>query len=159
MKNLRTVMACICLVFCGMTALAQNNDHAPLNQPDPNKPKLFNNLPERIPVSADYLNSLFDSPAGRNVSVITSADRATVSIEGSVLSSESRYNDALKSVVIRANNFPGAHFTVSRYTDAEGKVTYTGRIISMQHGDAYDLKTENGNLVLVKRKYHSLVNE
>jgi hypothetical protein len=159
MKNLRTVVACICLVLCGSVATAQSNDHAPLNQPDPNKPKLFNGLPDRIPVSADYLNSLFDSPAGRNVTVLTSADRSTSSIEGRVISSESKYNDALKSVVIRSTNFNGAHFTVSRYTDAEGLVSYTGRIISMQHGDAYDLKTESGNLVLVKRKFQSLVNE
>ena len=157
MKNLRTVMA-LCLALCGLTASAQNNDHAPLNEPDRNKPLLFASLPDRIPVSMDYINSLFDSPEGRAVS-IPAADPTSSRIEGKVISTGSQYDNALKSVIVKSTNFNGASFTISRYTDPEGKVTYSGRILSFQHGDAYDLKTESGNLVLIKRKFHSLVNE
>ncbi len=159
MKNLRTVAALICIAFCGISASAQNPDHAPLNQPDPNKPKLFSNLPDQIPVSIDYLNTFFDSPSGKAISLVTGTDRNSLSFEGRVISSESKYNDALKSVVVRSTNFNGATFTVSKYTDETGTVTYSGRIISMQHGDAYELKTVDGNLILVKRKFHSLINE
>lgn len=158
MKNLRTVVACICLAICGLAASAQTNDHAPLNQPDRNKPKLFDALPDRIPVSMDYINSLFGSPAGRDVSIV-STDPTGSRIDGKVISSGSEYNNTLQSVVIKSTNFNGANFTISKYTDAEGNVSYNGRILSMQHGDAYELKNESGNLVLVKRKFYSLVNE
>lgn len=159
MKNLNVVVACICLSICSLTATAQNNDHAPLNQQDRNKPQLFSSLPDRIPVSVEYINSLINSPEGRAVSINTSTDPTGSRIEGQVISAGKNYDNALQSVVIRSTNFNGANFTVSKYTDADGTVTYTGRILSMQHGDAYELKNESGNLVLVKRKFHSLVNE
>ncbi len=159
MKNLNLVVACICLSICSLTATAQNNDHAPLNQQDRNKPLLFSSLPDRIPVSVEYINSLFGSPEGRVVSIITSADPTGSRIEGQVITTGTKYDNALQSVVIRSTNFNGANFTVSKYTDTEGTVTYTGRILSMQHGDAYELKNESGNLVLIKRKIYSLVNE
>jgi hypothetical protein len=159
MKNLRTVAALICVAFCGITASAQNPDHAPLNEPNRNKPSLFSNLPDQIPVSIDYLNTFFDSPSGKTFNLVTGTDRNSLSFEGRVISSESKYNDALKSVVVRSTNFNGATFTVSKYTDETGTVTYSGRIISMQHGDAYELKTIDGNLILVKRKFHCLINE
>ena len=159
MKNLRTVAAFICIAFCGITASAQNTDHAPLNEPNRNKPSLFSNLPDQIPVSIEYLNTFFDAPSGKPVSLATGTDRNSLSIEGRVISSESKYNEALKSVVVRSTNYNGATLTISRYTDETGAVSYTGRIISMQHGDAYELKTIDGSLFLIKRKFHSLINE
>jgi hypothetical protein len=152
-------MACICLAFCGTATLAQNNDHAPLNDQDQNRPQLFASLPDRIPVSMDYINSLFGSPAGREVSFATNTLVTSAAIEGKVFSTGSEYDNKLQTVMIRSTNFNGAHFTISKYTDPEGRVIYSGRILSFQHADAYELKNESGNLVLVKRKFYSLVNE
>ena len=157
MKNLRSIMACICLSFLGFSAAAQN-DQSPFNEPDLNRPMLFKNLPDRIELSEDYINSLFGSTSGRSVNVTTSKT-GSIPFEGVVVSTGSDLNDKLQSVIIRSTNFNGAQFTISRYTDADGNVTYNGRILSFRHGDAYVLKNESGNLVLIKKKFYSLVNE
>lgn len=157
MKNLRTLLACLCMSF-SLFASAQT-DHVQLNQPDLNKPLLFASLPDRIPVSTGYLDGLFTMSKGVAVSITTSEDALASRIEGEVVSMGSKYNDRLQSVVIRSTNYNGARFTVSRYTDEQGVVSYSGRIISFQHGDAYELKNEAGNLFLIKRKFYSLVNE
>jgi hypothetical protein len=158
MKNLRLMLACVCIAFSGITAFAQEA-RSPLNEPDLKKPLLFAGMPDRIPVSTDYINSLFGSPTGRTVSFTATTDKGSAAIEGLVVSTGSEEHDALQSVVIRSTNFNGARFTVSRYVDPQGNVSYSGRIISFKHGDAYELKNESGNLVLVKRKFYSLVNE
>ena len=47
MKHLKLSGFCLlCMLFCA-TVSAQ--DKVPLNEPDYNKPKLFNNLPDKIP--------------------------------------------------------------------------------------------------------------
>ena len=158
MKNLRTVFTGVCITLVSLGLSAQNRT-SPLNEPDMNKPLLFAGLPDRIPVSMDYINSLFGSSSGKPVSIATATDPTSSRFEGEVVSSGSDENDRLQSVVVRSTNFNGARFTVSRYTNEEGVVSYTGRIISFKHGDAYELKNESGNLVLIKRKFYSLVNE
>lgn len=158
MKNLRIVLTGVCFTLFSLGLSAQNRQ-SPLNEPDLNKPLLFAGLPDRIPVSTDYINSLFGSAQGRAVSLATSTQATAARIEGEVMSSGSEENDRLQSLVIRSTNFNGARFTLSRYTSEEGVVTYSGRILSFKHGDAYELKNEAGNLVLIKRKFYSLVSE
>ncbi len=154
MKNLFTLIACVCVMLTSASA----QDHAPLNDQQ-KKPLLFSSLPDRIPVATDYINSLFGAEAGRGVSLNIPTDVAGSRFEGRVLTSGSEYDNRIQSVVIGSTNFAGARFTVSRIVTEQGEVRYTGRIISFQHGDAYELKNEAGNLILVKKNFYSLVNE
>ena len=158
MKNLRTSLVCLCVILSSLSASAQTV-HVKLNEPDLNKPLLFAALPDRIPVSIDYINSLFGSAKGSSVSLSTSEDARAPRIEGEVISTGSKYDNRLESVMIRSTNFEGARFRVSKYTDEQGVARYSGRIISFQHGDAYELKNEDGNFFLIKTKFYSLVNE
>ena len=64
----------------------------------------------------------------------------------------------VSSVVIRSANYPGARLIFSKAI-IDGKEMYSARIISIEHGDVYELKTENGQNVLVKRKFYDLINE
>jgi hypothetical protein len=155
MKNLRTVIAGLCLLLTCYVASAQS----PLNEPDRNKPLLFAGMPDRIPVSLDYINSLFESEQGRIISLPATQDVITASFDGVVISSSRSVDGHNQSVLVRSTNFNGANFQVIKYTDVDGTVSYMGRILSFRHGDAYELKTEVGNLVLVKRSFHSLVAE
>jgi hypothetical protein len=158
MKNLRTVVACICLALIGFVSSAQQNDHAPLNEPNHNKPKIFNDLPERIELSAETVSSLFAAGKGGMVSISSSTDRSTSPIEGVVVS-QTAPGEAIQTVIVRSTNFNGANLVLSRFIDAEGQVQYSGRIISIAHGDAYVLKNEEGQFVLVRKKLTSLLNE
>ncbi len=158
MKNLRTILACVSIALLSLNASSQVNK-SPIKEPDQNKPLLFAGMPDRIPVSMDYINSLFGSTAGRAVSLSTPDNITGSRFEGNVISTGSELNNRIQSVVIRSTNFLGANFTVSKTISEQGVVSYTGRIISFQHGDAYELKNESGNLVLVKKKFYSLVND
>ena len=42
---------------------------------------------------------------------------------------------------------------------ADGSVRYSGRIISFQHADAYEINLENNQYVFVKKGFYDLVNE
>ncbi|MDZ4795629.1 MAG: hypothetical protein SGI83_15230 [Bacteroidota bacterium] len=158
MKNLRTIAVCVSILFYNLNGMAQTTGTIPINEPDYNKPKLFSNLPDKIPVSIDQLNSLFSSAIGSQVSVDVPS-QPSVQFNGELVSTVSKYGNSLQSVIIRSTNYNGARFTVSKITDAEGKISYAGRIISFQHGDLFELKKLDTEWVLVKKDYHELVNE
>jgi len=157
MKNLRTLALCVTVSFYSLCSSAQT-EKIPLNEPNYNKPKLFENLPDNIPVSMDNISNLFGSPTGRSVSLNLS-DRSTFQFEGDVVSSVSKYENTIQSVVIRSTNYNGARLNISRIIDENGNISYKGRIISMQHGDLYELKKVNDEYMLIKRKFYDLVNE
>lgn len=157
MKNLRTCVLCACITIIHASSFAQNND-VPINEPDRNKPKMFQNLPEYFPVNVDNLLSMLTSQTGADISVNLS-DESTLPFEGKVVSSASKYDNTIYSVVIRSTNFEGAKLTISRITNPDGSIKYSGRLMSMKHGDLYELQTRENRLFLVKRNFYDLVNE
>ena len=157
MKNLRTPLLCVCITLCSVNSFAQN-PAIPVNEPDYNKPKLFQHLPDNIPVNAADLNSLMNVEVGRAINV-TLSDNSAFRFEGQVVSAVSKFSNSIQSVVIRSTNFNGARFTISKISNADGTITYKGRIMSFQHSDLYELQNRDGQLVLVKRNFYDLVNE
>ena len=157
MKNLRTTALCVCIMLYSFCSSGQNAK-IPINEPDLNKPKLFENMPDKIPVSLDNLNRLLNESVGRTVNISLSEGRQ-FQFEGQVVSKASKYENSIQSVVVRSTNYNGATLTISRITNTEGVVSYTGRIMSFAHGDLYELQKQDGNFVLVKRKFYDLVNE
>jgi hypothetical protein len=158
MKNLRTIAACLSITLYSLCSSAQTGNTVPVNEPNYNKTKLFQGLPEKIQVSMDNISSLFSEQVGRSVSLNLSGDES-FRFNGDVVSVVSKYENTIQSVVVRSTNYSGARLIVSKITDANGNISYTGRIISMQHGDLYELKNVNNQFVLEKRKFHDLVNE
>ncbi len=106
----------------------------------------------------DNISDLFNGEIGSSISLNLSGDES-LRFNGDVVSVVSKYENTIQSVVVRSTNYSGARLTVSKITDANGNISYTGRIISMQHGDLFELKNVDNHLVLVKRKFHDLVNE
>lgn len=157
MKNLRTIAVCVSISLFNLCAAAQNGN-LPINEPNYNMPKQFQALPDNIPVSMDDIITLFDSQVGSPVSINLSADY-NFQFEGSVVCAVSKYDNAVRSVVIRSSNYPGARLNISRITDVAGNISYTGRILSMQHGDLYELKQVNNHFKLVKKNFYNLINE
>lgn len=157
MKNFRTTLLCASITLFSFCAAAQQ-DNTPINEPDLNKPRLFDGLPDRIPVNAAELNNLLNAPVGRTASLKLSA-ASSLQFDGEVVSVSDKYDTKIQSVVLRSSNFNGARLTVSRIQHEDGSWSYTGRIISFKHGDLFELKNESGNYILVKRNYYELVNE
>jgi hypothetical protein len=146
------------LSFIVLSASAQST--APLNEPDLTKPSLFTALPEKITVSANELNTLFGTTTemGRQVHIPFS-DNNLSSFDGKIVSTATKNENTVRSMVIRSSNFNGATLTLSSFTNPDGTVSYTGRIISFKHSDAFILQKLGDEYVLVKKKLTDLVNE
>ena len=157
MKNIRATMLCEGLALFNLVATSQEQK-VPLNEPDYNKPLLVSNLPDKIPVNTENINNLLNAPVGRNAQFRLTEDNS-VQFAGEVVSTASKYNNSIQSVVIRSDSYNGARLTISKITNADGSIRYSGRIISFKHGDLYELENQDGQLVLVKKNYYELVNE
>lgn len=158
MKNLFTIALSCSLSLFSFCVFAQSGDIVPVNEPNHNKSKLFESLPDNIPVNMDNVSSLFTAQVGRTVSLDLSFDQA-FRFEGEIVSIVSKYENKIQSVIVRSTNYNEARLIISKITDAKGSISYTGRILSMQHGDLFELKNINNQLVLEKRKFNDLVNE
>lgn len=151
MKNRRTTSLCVALL-CSVITFAQT---ARVNEPDLNKPKLFATLPEKISFNPASVPSLFAQTVGNDVN-LTVGD--VMPFNGKVVSTSSSSETDINSVVIRSSNFEGAVMTISRAM-IDGKITYSGRIISMKHADLYELQYRNGQYEFIKKNFYDLVNE
>lgn len=154
MKNLRIAALCVSVILSSLCSSAQN-EKPPVTEQDNNRPRLFNNLPDKIPVSLDAINNLLNGEIGHPASLKLSS---VSNLDGEVVSSAT-YGNSVRSIVIRSSNYNGASLTITKITSPEGIVSYAGRIISFQHGDLYELQKQEGQFVLVKRNYYDLVNE
>ena len=153
MKNLIKGAICLSIFFVCLGVKAQK---PPVREPDNNRPKLFQNLPEKINCKINELTPLLELETGKPVSFLFTNNTY---FRGIVSSVASHSENSLVSVVIRSTNFPGAALSFSRIIKEDGTVSYNGRIISFQHGDAYEINQENGRYFFVKKGFYDLVNE
>lgn len=156
MRNLTLPGLCLAMLFLCVNASAQKA--IPVNEPDLNKPALFTDLPDQIPVHILDLQSLVNTDKGREVN-LKMGQAASKTFAGTIVSKANKYNNSIRSVVIRSSNFNGATLTLSSSTLPNGTVKFTGRILSLQHGDLYELQLIKGQYFLIKKNYHDLVNE
>ena len=156
MKNLKLAAFSACLTFWTVCSIAQNAQgrSVSINEPDYNKPKLFGDLPEQINFDPTLLSVLFNTQVGQSVTVsLTQA----FTISGQVVSKAEDANST--SVVVRLANRPGARLVFTKLTSQKNSVKYIGRIISMKHGDGYEITSENDQYFLKKKGIYELVTE
>lgn len=154
MKNLRTIVCCFSLSLYCITTSAQQKP-IPLNEPDLNKPELFKQSPDKIPLEVFEVASLLTTHVGEPVVL----DLPSFRFEGKVISSVSKYSNSMHSVIIRSSNYEGATLTITRTADESGNISYTGRIISLKNGDLYELKQVDYGFALVKNKSYKVIVE
>lgn len=139
-------------LYCCSSLQAQ--PPVPLNEPDLKKPRLFNSLPDRVPVESTLLKSLISGSEGSSIQL----PMGKTSLEGTIISTSFKYNN-IRSVLIRSSNFNGASMTLSSSTTPDGTVKISGRILSMQHGDLFELHNEKGTYVFVRKEFYDVINE
>ncbi len=152
MINLR--LPAIGLVLFLSCSHLQAQDTVPLNEPDLKKPLLFEQLPSRIAIEASTIQSILAMQPGASVSI----SMGKTNLEGSIISSTLKYNN-IRSVIVRSSNFNGATLTLSSSTQTNGTVKLTGRLLSMQHGDLYELQRVNEQYFLIKKNFYDVINE
>ena len=139
------------LLLCSSYISAQ--ERLPYREADPGKPQLFSQLPSSISITTTDLSTTLAKAEGSEVILRLTEGDATFT--GKVISVTSKYENRLKSAVIRLNN--GAAFTLSSSTNADGTVAYVGRIISFQHGDTFELRQKGDQYILIKKSFSEMV--
>lgn len=170
MKNSITALLSSCILAFSFSAFGQAQK-IPLNEPDYNRPKAFQNLPDSISVDEGTLAGLFNLSKGQKAAPKFS-NRNTASefqLRGEVVSksdntplnaqAKSAGSGSLSSMIMKLSDYAGSNFTISKITDPDGSIRYTGRIINFKSGDLFDLKNINGKIMLIKKDYYALVNE
>jgi len=154
MNILKTCAFCVFLIACGISSSAQGK--VPINEPDYNKPHLFADLPDKMPVKVSNLETLLDLEPGDPVNVAISTN---FHIIGSVISKSSERDLNVKSIVIKSINRKGAIFTYTKTVKEDGTVKYLGRIISTKNSDAYVIEKEEDQYILKKKNLYDLISE
>ena len=158
MKNYRIHALTLSFILIAGFAQAQKNQ---LNrEPANNRPRLFAQMPDRIPVSVTDLEKLIsNNPETGKDAALDLGSKGSPVFAGKVVSTASKYGNSIRSIVIRSTSFNGATFSLSAAKQDDGSTRYTGRIISFKHGDLYELQSENNQYYLVKKNFYELVNE
>ena len=157
MRNLSTTLLGVCCMLCCLWCSSQTahpSGKIPLNEPDNNKPKLFADLPDQIQFNPNDLSHLFGLKVGESVNVPISAE---FTFSGQVISKADEATSS--SVVIRSSNRLGARLVFTKVTDTNNSIKYIGRIISLQHGDSYEIVSENNQYYFKKKGLYDLMNE
>ena len=156
MKNLKLAAFSVCITFCSAYSVAQSirNGSVSVNEPDYSKPKLFGDLPDRIDFDPIHFSTLLNTGVGQSVSLPVIP---TFNISGQVVSRSDGQNSI--SVVVRLTNRPGARLIFTKLAGASDSVKYIGRIISLKHGDSYEIVSEHGQYYLKKKGIYDLMTE
>ncbi len=152
MKKLKAIIAGAFFSICFLSAGAQNQT-IPLNEPDYNKPKIFDDLPQKMLLRIADVERLFFLATGTITSVQASD---SFLLKGTIVS---KADGPTKSVVLKCNNRANVFFTFSKVVKPDGGFTYAGRLLSRDNGDAYEIKQEAEQYFLIKKNLYDLINE
>lgn len=157
MKPLKTSALGLLLSVCIFHAAAQHDTKKlPISQYDYNKPKLFKDLPNKINVSLKNIDNVFDLEVGKSINLPFALN---FQFAGTIVSKAEDPSINVKSIVIKSTNKVGATLALSRIINDDNSITYRGRIMSFNHGDAYEFVSENGSYALVKKGLYDLYEE
>lgn len=154
MKTLKTIAFCAILGLGFLHLGAQ--EKLPLNKPNYNKPKIFDDLPKKLNLTISDMESLFDLSVGAPVAAKLSQN---FHFKGTVVSKAGNRESQVRSVVINSITSKGTVFTFTRIVKEDGAFIYRGRILNKDGIDAYELIEENGQYVLEKKNYYEMIRE
>jgi hypothetical protein len=128
----------------------------PINEPDYNKPKLFDDQPQKMNIAISDIEPLLDLSVGTPVLAKLTK---SFPFKGTIVSKSGDATSSVKSVVIKSVTRQGAVLTLTKITNGDGSYIYKGRIISNNSIDAYEIVNENGQYFLQKKNYYEMVRE
>jgi hypothetical protein len=128
----------------------------PVNEPILNKPTLFFDIADSIPVAPIKLLQLFTYPVGTNIDISFSD---SFPFRGTLRSRSEKFGGSLKSIIVNSSNRNGSHLQISIITNPDGTASFKGRIISPDHDDGFILFDKDGLYWLKKIKMANLLIE
>lgn len=155
MKLKNTVAFLAIFTACILHASAQEQP-VPLNATNYNKPKFYKNIPRKLPLRTTELESLLNQPVGAKVRATIAPD---FTIAGTVVSKSGPADPSVKSVVIKVSSHQGSTFTFTRITEANGRFSFSGRMLNRAAGDAMEIVREGNGYALHKKETHEIISE
>lgn len=153
---MKTIKICGLVLLFTCCFLNSKGQDIPINEPDYNKPALFNEMPVRLDIDISAFKSILALNAGESA-VISFHGGHT--LHGQVISVVSKYEGRLQSIIIKFSNKEGATLTLTSIKNDDGTITYRGRILSMRHSDGFDIKQKDGRYYFEKIQLTDIVNE
>lgn len=154
MKTLTTVLFSVVISLGAFRSGAQ--EKLPINQPNYNKPKAFDDLPKKMNVSISDMESIFDYSVGTTV---TAKLTKGFPFKGTIVSRSGNGKSQVQSVVINSTTRKDAVLTFTKIRIEDGSFVYRGRILNKESIDAYEIVKEDDNYVLEKKNYYEIVRE
>jgi hypothetical protein len=134
---------------CLLTSLATRcQPPATRHQRQPDKTKLFSQLPAKISCSTSSLQTIFTAAVNSPVCMIVSP---LLTVEGLVIA-KAAISPEQMSINIRCSNFRDALLNLSRIKEKDGSYSYIGRMVSRHHADVLLLWQENGQYAFIRQK-------
>jgi hypothetical protein len=157
MKTLKIIAICAFFSLSYFYSNAQEN-LPQINEPDYNKPKVFDDLPQKMNLTISDMESLFDLSVGTPVLAKLTK---SFHFKGTIVSKSGNAETTVRSVVIKSttNTRQNAVLTFTKINNGNGDYTYKGRIISNASIDAYEIIKEKGQYILQKKNYYEMVRE
>jgi len=98
---------------------------------------------------------MLDLPTGQSINLRL----GSFNFQGSIISKSDLNDLNVKTVVIKSSNRKGATFTFTRVHKEDGSFSYSGRMLSYNHSDAFEIVFEKGQYFLTKKKSLDMINE
>jgi hypothetical protein len=121
----------------------------------PEKRLLFGKLPEQFPITYSWLDKIFIGPDTGTVRIHVTGNSY---FEGTI-SEKVQMNAHVTTINIKSSNYEGAMLSVSKIRYNDSTMKYIGRIISIQHGDMFELTQENDEVFFKKKKQSVVITE
>lgn len=103
------------------------------------KPRLFASYPPALSITEACLQNIFSFSANQET-VIDFGNNLLFPCK--IVRNEIKYSN-LQTVILRSTAFDNALFQVSRITNRDQSITYTGRIINQRAADGFEIKKNN----------------
>lgn len=127
-KTMLLSLVCLC-TYAGATA-----------QQSEVKPSLFASYPSVLNISESCLQNIFSFSSGQDA-IIDFGNNLLFPCK--ILRNEVKYSN-MRIVVIRSTAFDNAMLQVTRITNPDQSVSYTGRIINERAADGFEIKRSAG---------------
>lgn len=131
MKTIRLTLLGLLALFLTSASYAQNNS----------RPKLFERFPDQINLNNMTLEQVMNAREGQEITVSFGGG---LDFPGVVLSNEQKYHN-LQTVLIKSPAFQGSVFSLSRISESDTPVRFSGRIINPDAADGYMVRGNNAN--------------
>lgn len=155
MYSFKKIILSVTLIIAANAVNAQDK-FEPISDPFVNKPAAFESVPDSISLPVNFLESVFQLPAGAEVTMPMPGNRT---LPGILVSSVIKPISGIATSQVKLTGYTRMMLTVSKTISPEGKTIYTGRAFSPDYADCFTIVITDQYYALKKIQSTKLLNE